>query len=212
MAVLVVSSVYDPSGVWAAKSTLLNGTAAQFGNTLLTIEDVYFIRSVQRFKEGVEDTVQREEGEALRKAIQKVVFEEVVFTEMKNLQYSGGPSKLEVEKWLAQKNKNPKTATSWRAVRSAFGRAENAALERLLRSQQVERFLQKKVDTLTPIITDAEAERYFQQNQTKFKDSTFEKLKPNIVMLLKKERMQKGLEEWIRFLRDKYGVTNYLEG
>lgn len=203
---LCVSSVVGHAG-----PTLLNGTAAQFGTTLLTVEEVYFVRALQRFKEGATDIKLREEGEALRKATQKVVFEEVVFTEMKNLQYTGGPSKSEVEKWLTTKNNGPKGASTWKTLLATYGKSESTALDRMVKSQQVERFLQKKVDTLTPIITDAEAERYYQQNPTKFRTSEYAALKPSIVTLLQKERMQKGLEEWIRFLRDKYGVTNYLE-
>ncbi len=67
------------------------------------------------------------------------------------------------------------------------------------------------METQIAIIRDTEVDRYFKQNQEKFKQERLETVKPAMAALLKKERTQKGLEEWVRYLKEKYGVMSHLE-
>lgn len=192
-----------------SKPTLLNGTAATVGKTLITVQDVQFYRSLQRFREGESPAVLLETGDALKKMVQKVAFEEMVYQEMKSFEVEVGP-RTDAEKVVSQKKAAGKSA-DWQSILNQFQVTESAALDRLHKTLSVEKFLQKKVDTLTPIVTDSEVEKYYQQNQARFKGSNPEQLKPNIQVLLKKQRVQKGLEEWIRFLKEKYNLVTLLE-
>jgi len=196
----------------APPPALLNGTAATVGSRLVTIQDARFYRALQRFREGEGEVFKVEQGEELRRTVQKLVLDEMVFAEMKSFSFEAG-NRNEAERMLhAERNKSKARDGIWKEILSRFGKTEAVAVDRLYKSLQVDRFLQKKVETLTPIVTEAEAERYFQQNQNRFIGNTFERLKPSIILLLKKERMQKGLEEWVKFLKEKYGVNNLLEG
>ncbi len=199
-----------PSVLWADAS-FYNGTAATVGKALITIQDARFYRALNRFVAGEPKPLEPENGEALRKTVQKMAFEEMVFLEMKAIQFDGG-SRAQVEEPLRRARSAEKSKGSFNTLLKTYGRTESEALERWSKSVQVERFLQKKVETLTPIVTMKEVETYFNQNRDRFKGSNFEALRPSIEVLLKKERMRKGLEEWIRFLRDKYGVVNHLTG
>lgn len=195
-----------------AKTSVLNGTAAAVGKTLITIQDARFFRSLQRFRDGEGDIFRNEEGDDFRRTVQKVVLEEMVFSELKSFQFDSA-SRADAEKALRDRRaKSKEKENQWKELLRVYGKTEAAVIDRTHKSMQVEEFIQKKVETLTPIVTDAEAERYYQQNQTRFFGNTYDRLKPNIILLLKKERMQKGLEEWVKFLKDKYGVTNLLEG
>lgn len=187
---------------------LWNGTAATVGKTLITVQDARFYRSLNRFVSGEPKMLEPETGEALRKTVQKMAFEEMVFLEMKAIQFDGG-TRSQAEEPL-RKAKARESKGGFATLLKTYGRSESEAFERWNRSYQVERFLQKKVETLTPIVTLKEVELYYNQNRERFKGSNFEALRPSIEVLLKKERMRKGLEEWIRFLRDKYGVVNHL--
>ncbi|NBY19398.1 hypothetical protein EBQ74_03955 [bacterium] len=69
-----------------------------------------------------------------------------------------------------------------------------------------------KIETVTPVITEDEAQKYFKRNEAQFRGRSYESLKPNIVVLLKKQAVQKSLEEWVRSLKEKYEVTMLLEG
>ncbi len=194
-----------------ADVTYYNGTAATVGKALITIQDARFYRAISRFVAGEPKPLETENGEALRKTVQKMAFEEMVFLEMKAIQFEGG-SRAEVEEPLRRARAQDKKKGTFAAILKLYGRTEGESLEHWSRSVQVERFLQKKVETLTPIVTLKEVETYFNQNRDRFKGSKFEALRTSIEVLLKKERMRKGLEEWIRFLRDKYGVVNHLAG
>ncbi|MBI4403305.1 MAG: hypothetical protein HY537_04050 [Deltaproteobacteria bacterium] len=192
------------------KPTLIDGTAAVVGKTLITVEDARFYRALHRYKEGLADALNVELVDELKRTVQKMIFEELVFEEMKNLRIEGG-GKAEVEKALgAAKEKGRKE--KWREILARFGKTEAEGVNRLVKSWQVEKFIQKKVETLTPIITEAEIEKYYRQNQSRFKGEDYLSLKQGIVLLLKRQRVEKGLEEWIRFLKEKYAVRNLLEG
>lgn len=206
--VLAALVALSPFARAAEKPLLVDGTAASVGKNMVTVQDAYFYRAVQRFRDGEGDPLELEEGEALRRTVQKLVFEDMVQSEMASFKFDGG-SRAEAEKIVRARKLKAKPQV-WHELTTRFGRGEGAVVDCILRSLQVERFIQKKVETLTPIITQAEVERYYTSNKARFQGSDFESLKPKIILLLKKERMQKGLEEWVRFLRDKYGVTNHL--
>jgi len=192
-----------------ANKTVINGTAAKVGNTVITIQDALIYRALQRFKDGEKYSIAFEAGEELKKTVQKVVFEEMAYLEMKELGFNEVP-RATVEKTVrTRKHANP---ADWKTILKRFGLTESAAIERVHRTVQVEKFLQRKVDTLTPVVTDAEIERYYKQNEARFKGSTVEQLKPSISLLLKKQYAQKGLEDWIKFLKEKYHVTSQLHG
>lgn len=191
-----------------AHAALLNGTAAVVGKTLLTVQDVYLYRSLLRFKEGESPAVIKETEDQLKKTTQKLIFEEMVYNELKSFQYEGMP-RGDADKLINQnKQKRP---NDWKAIQSTYQIGEKELSEKLFRTLQVEKFLQKKVDTLTPVITESEIQAYYRQNESKFKGNNFEELKPSIVVLLKKQKMQKGLEDWIKFLKEKYSVVNHLD-
>ena len=191
-------------------TSLVNGVAATVGKALVTVQDAYFFRSLQRFREGAGELFRPEDGDDLRRTVRKIIFEEMVQGEMKSLHFEDRATGSEVANALRRDGRLREK--QWKALLSHFGKSENAALEIVDRSLTVDKFMARKIETLTPIVTQADVDRYIKQNETRFRGSSPDSLKPNIILLLKKERTQKGLEEWLRFLRDKYGVTNYLDG
>jgi hypothetical protein len=197
------------AGALAAETNFYNGTAATVGKTLITIQDARFYRAISRFVAGEPKALESETGDALRKTVQKMAFEEMVFLEMKAIQFEGG-SRAQLEEPYRKARASDGKRGVLASILKTFGRTESEAADTWFRIAQVERFLQKKVETLTPIVTLKEVEVYYNQNRDRFKGSNFDALRPSIEVLLKKERMRKGLEEWIRFLRDKYGVVNHL--
>ena len=130
--------------------------------------------------------------------------------ELTSFKFEGGP-RSEAEKIVRERRAKLKPGL-WNQLLSPFGKSEGAVVDAAMKSMRVERFIQNKIETLTPLVTQAEVERYYGQNKARFGTEDYDKAKPEIVLLLKRERMQKGLEEWVRFLRDKYGVTNHLAG
>lgn len=193
-------------------SMILDGTAARVGDVVVTVQQAYAYRSIKGFLDGEADPLVVETGEALRRSVQKFVFEEMVLAEIKSLQFEAG-GLAEAEKALQnQFAKSKQRREIWKRILLRYKLTEAAAQKICARTLQVERFVQKKVETLTPVITQAEVERYYEQNKAKFSQSDIEALRPNILLLLKKEKTQKGLEEWVRGLKNKYRVVNLLAG
>jgi hypothetical protein len=192
-----------------ADKVIVNGTAAKVGKTVLTIQDALVYRALQRLKDGEKYSVAYEVGDELKKTVQKVVFEEMAYLEMKELGFNEVPRGAAEKIVKERKKTNPE---DWREILRRFSLSENTATDRIHRIMQVEKFLQRKVDTLTPVVTDAEIEKYFKQNEARFRGSSLEQLKPSISLLLKKQYAQKGLEDWIKFLKEKYHVQSQLNG
>lgn len=212
--IVIVAALTASCSLWAASESssssriLIDGTAAVIGKSLITVQDAYFYRDLQRYREGQSDLFVRETGETLRRTVQKMALEEMVFTEMKSFKLQSGSHEEALSVIRGRKGKD--SGTVWAEILRRYARTESAALERLSKSLSVEHFLERKVETLTPVITESEAETYYRQHQSRFQGSVFESLKPSIIRILRKEHMEKALEDWVHFLRDKYGLTNFL--
>jgi len=187
---------------------LTNGAAASVGTRVITVRDAAFYRALQKFREGGNNPFVKESGEELKKTVQKVALEEMVYLEMKSFRY-GSSERAEAEKLLRQKKALDK-AGSFKRILREFGKSENQAIDSLARSLEIEKFLQKKIETLTPVITDAEVERYYRQNPGRYPVGDMESNRAQIIRDLKFERMQKSLEDWVQSLREKYKFVNHL--
>lgn len=191
---------------------LVNGMAGKFSGQVVTVREARFFLGLQRFREGKEDPFAPEASGELRGAVQKVLLEEMVFYELKSLKFDGGP-RSEAEKALASRKKTSR-AKVWDRLLRAYGKSDAEAVDRVWKSLQVEKFIQRRVETMTPIVTPAEIDRFIRQKASpdkKWEEAELEKLRPGATQELKKELMRKELEEWITLLKRKYSVTNYLE-
>lgn len=186
---------------------LLDGTVAAVGKTIITVREARLYRAIQRFKDREKDTLGEERLEDLKKTAQKIALEEMLRAESKAVQLKS-EERSEAERLLLQARQSL-GGSLWKMLLARFDVTEQDVVVRLSRSLEAERFLQKKIETLTPIITDAEVESRFKKDPT-MKDKKLETVKSELVLQLKKEQMQKGLEDWIRSLKEKYGFVSYL--
>jgi predicted CopG family antitoxin len=190
-----------------AQTRLLNGAAAVINKRVVTVQDAYVFRSLQRLKTGAQPLILEEEGEDLRKTVQKIVFEDMVLAEMKNIQKEISV-RGEVAQWLKEMKEKRKGVE---VIKKRYGLTEADLIERISRTLSADKFVQMKIETVTPVITEDEVQKYFKRNEAQFRGRSYENLKPNIVVLLKKQAVQKSLEEWIKSLKDKYEVSLLLE-
>lgn len=204
--------------LWAAPTKLVGGLAATVGDSQITIRDAQLYRNLQLFlkSDKLGDLV-FETGEALEHTVQTLIFEEIVYQELKSFRVEQVGRARAVELISARK-KRAASQAFWAKLLNYFKPAdqgpasvEKEATDRLWRGLQVEEFVKSKVETLTPEPTEADVERYLQQNSDKFQKADKQKLRAQIVLLIKKERVDRGLEEWIQSLKKKYPVVNRLE-
>ena len=189
------------------RTLLVNGTAAIINKKVVTIQDAFVFRAMQRVKSGQEPIILEEEGDNLKKTVQKIVFEEMVLAEMKSLQ-KGVNVQNEFSKWFKEGKEQKK---GLQIIKQRYGVGDADLAQIVTRTLTADRFVQMKIETVTPVITEDEAQKYFKRNEAQFRGRSYESLKPNIVVLLKKQAVQKSLEEWVRSLKEKYEVTMLLE-
>jgi hypothetical protein len=190
-----------------AQPKLLNGAAAVINKRVVTVQDAYIFRALQRVKTGVQPPILEEEGEELKRTVQKIVFEDMVLAEMKSIQKEIDV-RNEVNQWLKEMKEKRRGVE---VVKKRYGLSDSDLSERISRTLSADKFVQLKIETVTPVITESEVQKYFKRNEAQFRGRSFENLKPNIIVLLKKQAVQKNLEEWIKSLKDKYEVTLLLE-
>lgn len=190
--------------------TLLNGAAGRVGKNVFTVEDVRFFYNLLRWKDGSSTSIQNPpDREALYQAAQKLVFEEMILAEMRSLKMEGG-NRSTAEQQVKELKKKVGEST-WNDLLARYKKTETSVLNQIQRALDVEKFLEKKVETLTPEVTPAEAENYYKQNAEKFGGGSFESMKSVVMRTLQKNQMEKGLHEWITSLRDTHGVANLVE-
>ncbi len=201
-----------PTAPASTDRKLANGMAAKVAGQVITVRDARFFLALQRFRDGKPDPMAPEGPGELRGAVQRLLLEEMVHAELRSLKFEGGP-RSDAEKALGRKKGGG--AKLWTSLLKTYGKSEATAIDLVWRSLQVEKFIQRRVDTMTPIVTAAEVDRYLRQKAStdkRLSDEELAKLRPGAAQELKKELMRKELEEWIVLLKRKYQVTNYLEG
>lgn len=190
-----------------SRGVLINGTAAIVDKRVITIQDAYIFRSLNRIKTGVQPVLSEEEGDELKRTVQKLILEGMVLAEMKNIQKEIAVQS-EVTAWLKENSIKRKGILE---VMKRFDQTEAELAQRMNRTLSADRFVELKIQTVTPVITEDEILKYYKRNEAQFRGRSFDNLKPNIIVLLKKQAVQKSLEEWVKSLKDKYTVTLLLE-
>ncbi len=204
--------------VWAARApsnkVLVDGMAAKISGQVITVREARFFLALHRFREGKTDPFAPEGQGELRGSVQRYLLEEMVYSELKSLKFDGG-NRGDAEKALAARKKPPGRKV-WDRLLQTYGKTDAEAVDRVWKSQQVEKFIQRRVETMTPIVTSAEIDRFIRQKAAsadrRLDEKDLEKQRPMAAQELKKDLMRKELEEWIVLLKRKYSVTNYLEG
>jgi len=196
----------------ADPALVVEGTAAIIGGEVITVSQVYRSRALKRFLEASEDPLELPAGDELRRAAQRALFERIVLAEMKTLSLDEGPTAEAAQKLDRARSTRKGGAAMWRRLLSRFRIKEADAVAEIAASQRVDRFVDRKVETLTPVVTPSEAERYFLQNKVRFAGMDLDAARPQVVRTLRREGLQKGIEEWVRSLQEKYQAANLVGG
>lgn len=189
----------------------VDAMAAKIDGQVVTASDARFFLGISRFLEGSDPLAPEAPGE-LKGALQRLLLEEMVHSELKALKFDGGPRSA-AEQRLADRKK-PARAKQWSALLKAYGKTEPQAVDTVWKSLQVERFLQKRVETLTPFVSSSEADDYARRKtpDRPLDEKELARMRPAAMAELKKDKMRKELEDWVLLLKRKYSVINYLDG
>ncbi len=80
----------------------------------------------------------------------------------------------------------------------------------LTRKLQAKKFVQFRAQSSVLPVTDAEAQKYFNENRLKFGDLPYENFKENIKSYLGRTQVDRRLKDWYEVLLNKYQVKNLI--
>ncbi len=193
---------------FATGAVLLSGSAARVGEKVITIRDINYFAAIHRLKEKKwADPFIPLAVEDLKRYTKRALLEEMCFSEIKSLEFQGPKRNEAVDLISSQQKKNRK---QWSEFLRFYVRRDDQAVEILFRSLTVDKFLEKKMETLTPLITEDEITQYLSQNSANHQESDKATLRQSVARLLRQERMQKGLENWLASLQNKYSAVTLL--
>lgn len=90
---------------------------------------------------------------------------------------------------------------------------EPSAIEIKKRVEQkilAKNFIKFKTDSLNGIISDSEAQSYYEKNKSKFGSVPFPQVKENIRTFLSQQQLQQRLRTWFEVIKRKYKARNFL--
>lgn len=140
-----------------------------------------------------------------RNAVTNVLLEAVVAMEAENFNVA------------AISDEELKTAVS-KVERAVSGKAYWGDLE--VSSAELKRFTARKLtaksfwkfksSSMTGIITDQEAQAYYDKNRVKFGSHPFESFKDNIKTFLAQQQLEERIRAWFEVIKRKYKVRNFV--
>lgn len=188
----------------AKSSHLLNALAGRVGKENLTIQDAYIFRALQRFRTGEKPFVFFEKDQALKRTIEKLMFEKMLLAEVKAVEFKD-PDPTKAKEFVRQVEASGKSR-ELASIANEFDLTEEELTQILQQHFLAEAFLQKKLITLTPVITSSEVDAYLLKHPEKVKKLSGDK-RSVVSEVIKQERMNKALQDYIDFLTEKYSAT-----
>lgn len=183
---------------------LLNALAAKVGNEYLTVQDAYIFRALQRYRTNEKPFIIFEKEQALKRTIEKIMFEKMLLAEVKTVDFKD-PEPSKAKEFVRSQESSAKKA-GFSLIAKEFDLSQDELMKILQKNLLAEAFLQKKIATLTPVITESEVDAYMLRYPEKVKKLSGEK-RSVVADVIKQERASKALQDYIDFLSEKYSAA-----
>jgi hypothetical protein len=82
--------------------------------------------------------------------------------------------------------------------------------KRIAQKVLAKNFIKFKTESLNGIITDSDAQTYYEKNKAKFGSVPFPQVKENIRTFLSQQQLQERLRTWFEVIKRKYKARNFL--
>jgi hypothetical protein len=147
--------------------------------------------------------VLRTEDVAFKHAVTAVLLESVVAMEAESFNV-GTVTDMEMKNALEKVNNAVAGKVFWTNLE-----VSNSELKRFTSRKLISKnFLRFKTNSLAGIITDQEAQTYYEQNRVKFGEHNFASFKDNIKSYLAQQQLEDRLRTWFEVIKKKYKVKN----
>lgn len=174
----------------------VNGVLFSIGGVPHTLKEVRFFLALREFKEGRDPLKKLEEVPSLIEAGQQLALDLMVLSDMKDI--------LSVKKEDGDFRKLAKDKRgSFEKVLSFLKQNESQAFKVMDHRYEAQNLLQKKIGTLTPIISSHEIEKFFKNHSDEYVNQSLVQVSNLIAEKLRSERTQNALRDWVNSLKQK---------
>lgn len=197
--------------VSASAATLVTQTVGQVSEYVVTSREVQIAMVIEGVLfpskgSAAKTLIETRPGMAdFRSAATTILLEAVVALEAENFNVAT-ISAEDVAAAVAQVEK----ATAGRAYWNEL-EVSPAELKRFVtRKLMAKSFLKFKTSSMTGIITDQEAQDYYDRNRVKFGSSSFDSFKENIKTYLAQQQLEERIRAWFEVIKRKYRVRTFV--
>lgn len=196
------------SSVWAA--VVINQSVGLIGNDVVTLRETQMAVVIEKLLESPEAKnptlfeVQLKDTR-MPELTSAYLLERAAVIEAKSFSI-GQANDEEIKNSVALIEKAVAGKSYWRSLDPT----PELVKEILATKLTARNFIKIKSESMSSIVTDAEALAYFEKNRMKFGSSPFESFKENIKTFLAQQQRQERLRAWVEILKKKYKVRNLL--
>lgn len=191
---------------------IVTQTVGQVGNYIVTSREVQISMVIEHIlfpsknsPKGLYEV--RPGSDEFRSAVPSVLLEIVVFFEAENFNIAN-VSDEELKTALNKIEKAVAGKTYWDDLDVSAKELKRFTLRKLT----AKNFLKFKTNSMAGIVTDQEAQAYYDKNRVKFGSSSFESFKANIKSFLAQQQLEESLRSWFEVVKRKYKVRNFTSG
>lgn len=191
-------------------ATLVTQTVGQVAEHVVTSREVQIFMVIENILfppttslKGLYEV--RPEQKEFRSAVTSVLLETVVALEAENFNVATIPDE-ELAAALAKIEKAVSGRVYWTELEVSQAEIRKFTLRKLTAKS----FLKFKTNSMTSIITDQEAQLYYDKNRVKFGSLPFASFKDNIKTFLAQQQLEERIRAWFEVIKHKYKVRNFV--
>ena len=195
----------------AQGATLITQTVGQVSDHVVTSREVQIAMAI----EGVLFPSPKSPAKSLnetrpgnpdfRTAVPAVLLEAVVAIEAENFNVANISSE-EVNAAVAQVEKVAAGRAYWNELEVSLHELKTFTTRKLMAKS----FLKFKTSSMSGVITDQEAQDYYEGNRVKFGSSSFDSFKDNIKAYLAQQQLEERIRSWFEVIKRKYRVRTFV--
>jgi hypothetical protein len=195
----------------AQAATLVTQTVGQVSDHVVTSREVQIAMAIEGILFPPRNATTKTLNETrpgspdFRGAVTAVMLECVVELEAKNFNVAT-LSDEEINAAVAQVEKLAAGRAYWNELEVSNQEVRKFTIRKLMAKS----FLKFKTSSMAGIITDQEAQDYYERNRVKFGSSSFDSFKENIKTYLAQQQLEERIRSWFEVIKRKYRVRTFV--
>lgn len=191
-------------------ATLVTQTVGQVAEQVVTSREVQIFMVIEDIlyppKAPLKGLYEVRPGhKEFRSAVTSVLLETVVALEAENFNVATIPDE-ELSAAVARIEKAVAGKAYWGELEVSPAEMRKFTLRKLTAKS----FLKFKTNSMTSIVTDQEAQLYYDKNRAKFGSLPFASFKENIKTFLAQQQLEERIRAWFEVIKHKYKVRNFV--